>query len=97
MTKTINKFTLDQYLAYEDGTEHRYELVDGDLVEMPPETDHNNLISLYLFSEFLKFVPLYLIRHKYTEMVVTTNDLSMLPEEFQNTGLLILLKQKLLC
>lgn len=88
MTTTTNKFTLDQYLAYENGTERRYELVDGDLVEMPPESDRNNLISLYLLSEFLKFVPLYLIRHKDTEIVVTGNrlrvrlpDLLVLTEE----------------
>lgn len=88
MIATTNKFTLDQYLAYDDGTERRYELVDGYLVEMPPETDRNNLISLYLLSEFLKFVPLHLIRHKDTEIVVTGNrlrvrlpDLLILTEE----------------
>lgn len=88
MIATTNKFTLDQYLAYDDGTERRYELVDGDLLEMPPETDRNNLISLYLLSEFLKFVPLHLIRHKDTEIVVTGNrlrvrlpDLLLLTEE----------------
>jgi hypothetical protein len=41
--------------------------VDGELVEMPPESDRNNLISLYLFAEFLKFFPLQLICHKDTE------------------------------
>jgi Uma2 family endonuclease len=88
MITTTNKLTLDQYLFYDDGTERRYELVDGDLVEMPPETDRNNLISLYLWSEFLKFVPFHLIRHKDTEIVVTGNrlrvrlpDLLILTEE----------------
>lgn len=88
MTTTTKKFTLDQYLAYEDGTDRRYELVDGELIEMPPETDRNNLISLYLLSEFLKLVPLHLIRHKDTEIVVTGNrprvrlpDLMILTEE----------------
>ena len=88
MTTTQEKFTLDQYLTYEDGTDRRYELVDGELIEMPPETDRNNLISLYLLSEFLKLVPLHLIRHKDTEIVVTGNrprvrlpDLMILTEE----------------
>lgn len=88
MTATTEKFTLDQYLAYENGTDRRYELVDGELIEMPPETDRNNLISLYLLSEFLKLVSFHLIRHKDTEIVVTGNrsrvrlpDLMILTEE----------------
>ena len=47
-----NKLTLDEYFAYDDGTENRYELVDGELILMPPETDYNNLIALYLLAEF---------------------------------------------
>ncbi|MHC5729540.1 MAG: Uma2 family endonuclease, partial [Nostoc sp.] len=59
--------------AYDDGTDARYELVDGELLKMPPESDRNNLISLYLLSQFLKFVPIQLIRHKDTELVVIGN------------------------
>ncbi|MBD2497129.1 Uma2 family endonuclease [Nostoc sp. FACHB-280] len=70
MTTTVRKLTLEEYLAYDDGTDTRYELVDGELVEMPPESDRNNLISLYLLSQFLRFVPIRLIRHKDTELVV---------------------------
>jgi Uma2 family endonuclease len=73
MTTTVKKLTLQEYLAYDDGTDARYELVDGELVEMPPESDRNNLISLYLLSQFLKFVPIQLIRHKDTELVVIGN------------------------
>jgi Uma2 family endonuclease len=73
MTTTVKKLTLEEYLAYDDGTDTRYELVDGELVEMPPESDRNNLISLYLLSQFLKFVPIQLIRHKDTELVVIGN------------------------
>ena len=87
MTATT-KLTLEEYLAYDDGTENRYELVDGKLIIMPPESDRNNLIALYLLSEFLKLVPIRLIRHKDTEIVVTGNrtrvrmpDLLILTEE----------------
>jgi Uma2 family endonuclease len=73
MTAAVRKLTLDEYLAYDDGTDARYELVDGELFKMPPESDRNNLISLYLLSEFLKFVPIQLIRHKDTELVVIGN------------------------
>ena len=88
MTTVTKKLTLEEYLAYDDGTDTKYELVDGELVQMPPESDKNNLISLYLLSEFLKFVPIQLIRHKDTEIVVTGNrtrvrlpDLMILTEE----------------
>jgi Uma2 family endonuclease len=91
MTTALKKLTLNEYLAYDDGTDARYELVDGELVEMPPESDRNNLISLYLLSEFLKFVPIELIRHKDTELVVIGNrtrvrlpDLMILTQELYN-------------
>ena len=92
MTSATTRLTLEEYLAYEDGTDNRYEFVDGKLVLMPPETDRNNLISLYLLSEFLKLVPLQLIRHKDTEIVVTGNrtrvrlpDLMILTEDLLAT------------
>ena len=88
MTTATSRLTLDEYLAYDDGTDNRYELVDGKLILMPPETDRNNLIALYLLAEFLKLVPIQLIRHKDTEIVVTGNrtrvrlpDLMILTEE----------------
>ncbi|MEB3279485.1 MAG: Uma2 family endonuclease [Lyngbya sp.] len=88
MTTTTEKLTLEEYLAFDDDTENRYELVDGELVKMPPETDKNNMISLYLLTAFLKFVSIKLIRHKDTEIVVTGNrtrvrlpDLMILTEE----------------
>lgn len=88
MLSTTKKLTLADYVALDDEADIHYELVDGELAEMPPETDKNNLISLYLLSEFLKFIPLHLIRHKDTELVVTGNrlrvrlpDLMILTEE----------------
>ena len=88
MTIATQKLTLEEYLVYDDGTDTRYELVDGELVAMPPESDRNNLIALYLLTEFLKFVSIKLIRHKDTEIVVTGNrtrvrlpDLMILTEE----------------
>ena len=73
MTTATSLLTLEKYLAYDDGTDNRYELVDGRLVTMPPESDSNNLISLYLLSQFIKLIPFRLIRHKDTEIVVTGN------------------------
>jgi Uma2 family endonuclease len=88
MTSTTALLTLEEYLLYDDDTENCYELVDGKLIVMPPESDRNNLIALYLLSEFLKLIPIRLIRHKDTEIVVTGNrtrvrmpDLLILTEE----------------
>jgi len=88
MTTATRKLTLAEYLAFDDGTDTRYELFDGELLAMPPEADRNNLISLYLLSIFLSFVPIRLIRHKDTEIVVPGNrarvrlpDLMLLTEE----------------
>ena len=88
MNTLTKKLTLEEYLAYDDGTDTKYELVDGELVEMPPENDRNNLIGLYLLTQFLNLVPIQLIRHKDMEIVVTGNrtrvrlpDLIILTEE----------------
>jgi Uma2 family endonuclease len=70
MTTTTKRFTLEEYLQYDDGTDVPYELVDGELVEMPPESDRNNLISIYLLVKFANHLSLKLIRHKDTEIVI---------------------------
>lgn len=59
--------TLEEYLNYDDGTDTRYELVDGVLVEMPTENPINNTIALFLVSCFLKLgIPYYCLatRHQ---------------------------------
>ncbi len=63
--------TFEEYLAYDDGSDRRYELVDGELVEMPPESPENNQITKGLFFELAKFVPLALLAHKDTEIEVS--------------------------
>jgi Uma2 family endonuclease len=35
MTTTRKKLTFEEYLDYDDGTDNRYELVDGELVALP--------------------------------------------------------------
>ncbi|MDB9524772.1 Uma2 family endonuclease [Oscillatoria sp. CS-180] len=50
--------TFADYLAYDDGTDRRYELTYGDLIEVPPESDENVLISRALdraLSEIVGF------------------------------------------
>ncbi len=49
--------SFEEYLAYDDGTDTRYELVDGMLVEMPPESDENIDIARTLLLALIKHVP----------------------------------------
>ena len=65
MAIAINQpMTLEEYLNYDDGTDARYELVDGILVEMGAESDINVIIEGFLFYIFLKFLPHYYIRRE---------------------------------
>jgi Uma2 family endonuclease len=43
------KFTFEEYLAYEDETDNRYEWIDGALIPLPPESEPNLSIANYLF------------------------------------------------
>jgi Uma2 family endonuclease len=79
--------TLAEYLEYDDITDTRYELENGELVEMTSESDLNNLIAIFLLAEFLKFLPFQRLRRG-TEVVVTGHratsrvpDLMILTEE----------------
>jgi len=69
MTTTTRRMTLEEYLDYDDGTDTRYELVNGELAEVPSESDLNNLIAVYLLAEFLQLIPVRLLRRG-TEVVV---------------------------
>ena len=47
MIQTFTNLTFEEYLTYDDGTDNRYELVDGELVMVPlPTADHSDVIDL---------------------------------------------------
>ena len=50
--KDQNRMTLEEFLHYEDGTDTRYELVNGVLVEMGAESRINLLIAIFLIQYF---------------------------------------------
>lgn len=54
MSVATKPMTLQDYLNYDDGTDTRYELVNGELIAMPPESTLNNQIASFLFASFLK-------------------------------------------
>jgi len=59
---TSSKFmTMEDYLNYDDGTDTRYELVDGELVQMPVESQVNLSIVKYLLFELAKHLPIALL------------------------------------
>ncbi|NES25719.1 MAG: hypothetical protein F6K41_44210 [Symploca sp. SIO3E6] len=60
MTHTPLKLTFEQYLEYNDHTDNRYELFDGELIKMPPESGENTCIALglmYKLAKFINFLP----------------------------------------
>jgi Uma2 family endonuclease len=63
--------TFEEYLAYDDGTDTQHELVDGELVEMPPESDENNDVAKRLLFELAQHIPIALLAYKDTEIEVT--------------------------
>lgn len=63
MTVAQQRLTLADYLAYEAPTEKRYELVNGELIEMPAESDINQRIAMFLLAYFLRQgIPHYCLR-----------------------------------
>jgi Uma2 family endonuclease len=53
IVSTDRRLTLDEYLDYDDGTDARYELVDGVLVEMGSEAPINSTIATFLTAMLL--------------------------------------------
>ncbi|MBW4579725.1 MAG: Uma2 family endonuclease [Tildeniella nuda ZEHNDER 1965/U140] len=57
MTQTTQRFlSFEEYLSYDDGTENLYELFNGELIEVPPESGLNVEIANFLFAIFLPIV-----------------------------------------
>ncbi|WP_448266512.1 Uma2 family endonuclease [Nostoc sp. DSM 114159] len=52
MTTTTQKLTFEEYLAYDDGTDTRYELVDGELVPMSLGTGKHGAIIHFVARQF---------------------------------------------
>lgn len=50
--KTKNKLTFEEYLKYDDGTDNRYELEDGELILMNPPSFRHALIIRFLIDAF---------------------------------------------
>jgi Uma2 family endonuclease len=57
MTQAKARFiTFDEYLNDDDGTDKYYELVNGELIEVPPETEENAYRAFSLLMALSQFV-----------------------------------------
>jgi len=57
MTQTKQRFqSFEEYLSYEDGTENLYELFNGELILVPPESGKNTALAVFLLLQFAAIV-----------------------------------------
>ncbi len=57
MTQAKQRFqSFEEYLSYDDGTEKLYELFNGELIEVPPESGRNTAIAVFLLLKFAVIV-----------------------------------------
>jgi Uma2 family endonuclease len=54
MVTIQSSMTLEDYLSYDNGTDTRYKLVDGVLVEMPPKSTLKTQITAFLLVTCLQ-------------------------------------------
>ena len=86
--KAIAPMTLEDFWAYDDGTDTCYELENGELIAMSPESDLNQRIASFLFAYFLQLgIPYPHLRPKLEVIVmgaratVRIPDLTVLTDE----------------
>ncbi|MGF1524663.1 MAG: Uma2 family endonuclease [Leptolyngbyaceae cyanobacterium] len=86
--KTQPKLTFEEFLEYDDGTEKRYELVDGVPVEVPAESDLNLELAMALMGLLLPFVgSLKLFR---TKSQLAVSPLAGIPNQTREADLIVL-------
>ncbi|MBW4478979.1 MAG: Uma2 family endonuclease [Tolypothrix brevis GSE-NOS-MK-07-07A] len=66
------KMTFEEFLNYDDGTDNLYELENGELIQMPLESELNRRIVMFLVAYFLQLgIPFYRLSMK-TEIAVNS-------------------------
>jgi Uma2 family endonuclease len=77
MTIATQKMTLEEFLAYDDGTDNLYELENGELISMPSESEINRRIAIFLLIYFSELgIPSYRLTMK-TEVAVSGSRVSV--------------------
>ncbi|NER95178.1 MAG: Uma2 family endonuclease [Symploca sp. SIO1B1] len=80
MTHTPVKLTFEQYLQYDDGTDNCYELWDGELIPVPPESEENGWIVEWLRDEFVQSIKRRLVKILPYELQVLGNPQNRFPD-----------------
>jgi len=63
MTQAKLRFSsFEEYLVYDDNCDRQYELIHGELVELPPESEPNDWIALNLRDELISLINRRLVR-----------------------------------
>jgi len=63
--------SFEDYLNYDDGTDNRYEWIEGELIAMPPESGENDEIARALGYQYLaKLAGFFLVRTHNCELEV---------------------------
>lgn len=88
MVQTKIRFeSFEEYLAYDDGTDYLYELFNGELVALPPESGRNFSIAGFLYMQFASILGHQRVRGHGLELEVRGEprnrfpDLTILREE----------------
>ncbi|NET60643.1 MAG: Uma2 family endonuclease [Symploca sp. SIO2E6] len=80
MTYAPVKLTFEQYLEYDDRTDNRYELCDGELIPVPPESQETYGIARFLFVQLLSLAELERIFTHSLELQVQGNPQNRFPD-----------------
>lgn len=71
MTQAKTKpITFDEYLTHDDGTDKCYELINGELIEVPPETEENAYRAFSLLMALSKFIDIRRLKVQKLEVEV---------------------------
>ncbi|MGV0023414.1 Uma2 family endonuclease [Phormidesmis priestleyi] len=65
------RLTFEEYLEYDDETDNRYELIDGALIALPPESEPNDFLAVWLQFELAKLINLRLVKTHTCEIQVS--------------------------
>jgi Uma2 family endonuclease len=91
MVVAAKLMSVEEYLDYDDGTDDTYELVNGELNLMPPESHQNQRIEISLLVFLAKLgIPAKLLRNQIAIAVTSSKatvripDLTLLTEELES-------------
>jgi Uma2 family endonuclease len=77
MAIASQKMTFEEFLAYDDGTDYWYELENGELIQMPAESEINRRIAMFLVTFFLRLGITYNCLSMKTEIAVNSTRVSV--------------------